>query len=66
LTEITAVSTQGGSDGNFVRRFMVEYADNEGVKMVNEEVIGKDGVITERPRVFDGKFFIYLGQETAK
>ena len=55
FTEITAVSTQGGGDGKFVRRFMVEYADSEGVKIVNEEVVGEDGVMTERPVVFEGE-----------
>ena len=57
-TEITAVSTQGGSDGNFMRRFTVEYADSEGVKMVNEKVVGEDGMVTERPLVFDGIYKI--------
>ena len=54
-TEITAVSTQGGLDGNFVKKFTVEYADSDGEKMVTEQVMGQDGIMTEIPKVFAGK-----------
>ena len=53
-TEITALSTQGGEDGNFVRRFTIQYDDNEGVKTINENVVEDDGMITQRPLVFAG------------
>ena len=54
-TEITAIATQGGGDGQFVREYMVEYADSEGVKMITEEVVGADGKISEQPLVFSGQ-----------
>lgn len=54
LTEITAISTQGGEDGGYVRQYQVEYADKEGVKMVDHETLNEDGEITREPLTFEG------------
>lgn len=55
LTEITAIATQGGEDGNYVRRYTVEYADAEGEKSIIEEVMTVNGELERHPVVFTGK-----------
>ncbi|XP_076800960.1 uncharacterized protein LOC143445613 isoform X3 [Clavelina lepadiformis] len=52
-TEITAVSTQGGEDGRFVRRFKIEYFDPDNwFNTLTKKSKGPDGVVTDEPVIF--------------